>query len=235
MDKRRLMDSFNYAIEGLTYVLKTQKNMRWHLLAAIIIVMLGLYYDLTKTELLLLFLTISLVFVTEMINTGVELIIDLITKEFHPLARIIKDVCAGAVLVASLNALFVGYILFVAMVPAHSIQNGINYIRANPLHISFFSLFLVLVIVIYTKLKFGRGKPLRGGMPSGHSALAFSMWIVAVFLAESQLVIFLVFILALLVAQSRIRPGYHSLKEVIAGAGVGIGVTGIIFMLVFRR
>ena len=231
MHRRRLFESFNYAIEGFLYVLKTQKNMRLHFLAAIIILLLGFYYNFTKIELILLLLTICFVLIAEMFNTGVELIIDLITDEFHPLARIIKDIAAGAVLVASINAVFVGYLLFLRDLPVDTLQTSIDYIRQKPLHITFVSMIIVLVTVILSKAKIGRGKPLRGGMPSGHSAIAFSVWAITLFLSPSKLLIILVLILAILLAQSRIRPGFHTLKEVIAGAFLGLGLTSLIFFI----
>ncbi|MBU1088144.1 MAG: diacylglycerol kinase [Candidatus Omnitrophica bacterium] len=231
MHKRRLFDSFNYAIEGILYVLKTQRNMRFHFLAGIIMLLLGLYCNLSKPELILLLITISFVLLAEMLNTATELIIDLITDEFHPLARIIKDIAAGSVLVAAINSVFVGYLLFLTNLPKNTIQTSIDYIRNNPLHITFISFLIVLLTVIFSKAKIGRGQPLRGGMPSGHSALAFSVWSITLFLSPSKLLIVLIFILALLVAQSRIRPGFHSLKEVIAGSLVGLGLTSLIFFL----
>ncbi len=231
MHRRRLFESFNYAIEGFLYVLKTQKNMRLHFLVSIIVLLLGFYYNFTKIELILLLLTICFVLIAEMFNTGVELIIDLITDEFHPLARIIKDISAGAVLVASINAVFVGYLLFLTDFPVDTLQTSIDYIRQNPLHMTFVSIIIVLVTVIFSKAKIGRGKPLRGGMPSGHSAIAFSVWAITLFLSASKLLITLVFILAILLAQSRIRPGFHTLKEVIAGAFVGLGLTSLIFFI----
>ena len=231
MHRRRLFESFNYAIEGFLYVLKTQKNMRLHFLSAVIVLLLGFYYNFSKNELILLLLTISFVMITEMFNTGVELIIDLITDEFHPLARIIKDITAGAVLVAAVNAVFVGYLLFLTDSPVYTLQTSIDYIRQKPLHMTFVSMIIVLVTVIFSKAKIGRGKPLRGGMPSGHAAIAFSVWSIALFVSPSKLLIVLVLILAILLAQSRIRPGFHSLKEVIAGAFVGLGLTSLIFFI----
>jgi len=231
MHRRRLFESFNYAIEGFLYVLKTQKNMRLHFLAAIIILLLGFYYNFTKIELILLLLTICFVLIAEMFNTGVELIIDLITNEFHPLARIIKDITAGAVLVASINAIFVGYLLFLTDFPVDTLQTSLDYIRQKPLHMTFISMVIVLLTVIFSKAKMGSGKPLRGGMPSGHAAIAFSVWAIALFLSPSNLLTILVLILAILLAQSRIRPGFHSLREVIAGAFVGLGLTSLVFFI----
>ncbi|MBU4304225.1 MAG: diacylglycerol kinase [Candidatus Omnitrophica bacterium] len=231
MHRRRLFESFNYAIEGFLYVLKTQRNMRLHFLLGTIALLLALYFNFSKLEMTLLLVTISFVFMAEMFNTAVEFVIDLITNEFHPLARIIKDISAGAVFVAAINAAFVGYLLFLTNLPLNSVQTGIDYIRGKPLHISFICLLIVFATVIFSKAKSGRGKPLRGGMPSGHSAISFTIWTITLFISPSNVLIGLVFVLALLVAQSRIRPGYHSFKEVIVGALLGIALTSLIFSL----
>ena len=132
---------------------------------------------------------------------------------------------------ASINAVFVGYLLFLTDFPVDSLQTSIDYIRQKPLHMTFVSMIIVLATVIFSKAKIGRGKPLRGGMPSGHSAIAFSVWAIALFLSPSKLLIVLVLILAVLLAQSRIRPGFHSLKEVMVGAFVGLGLTSLIFFI----
>ena len=112
MKSRSLIESFNYAVSGIIYTLKTERNMRIHFVISIIVILLSLFFDFSRGELLLLFFTISLVFITEMINTAIERTIDLITEDFHPLARIAKDVAAGGVLIAAINSLIVGYLLF---------------------------------------------------------------------------------------------------------------------------
>lgn len=112
MKVRKLIESFKYAISGITYTLETQRNMRIHFVAAICAICLGVFMNLTKTEILVLFLTISLVIVTEMINTAIEKTIDMFTKEYHPLAKIAKNVAAGSVLIAAINAIIVAYLLF---------------------------------------------------------------------------------------------------------------------------
>ncbi|MFH1459203.1 MAG: diacylglycerol kinase [Candidatus Omnitrophota bacterium] len=231
MHRRRLFESFNYAIEGFMYVLKTQRNMRLHFLSAIIVLLFGVYFNFSKEKLVLLLLTISFVFIAEMFNSALELIIDLITDEFHPLARIIKDIAAGAVLVAAINAVFVGYLLFFNTIPSDTLQTTIDYIRQKPLHLTFISMVIVLHVVFFSKARLGKGKPLRGGMPSGHAAVAFSVWAIVLFISTSKLLITLVFILAILVAQSRIRPGFHSLKEVAIGGLLGLSLTSLIFFI----
>ena len=109
---RTLLESFIYAISGIAYSLKTQRNMRIHFVMAGIVMLFGLLFRLSPLEMALVFFTISFVIICEMINTSIEATIDLFTKEYHPLAKIGKNVAAGAVLIAALNAIIVGYLIF---------------------------------------------------------------------------------------------------------------------------
>jgi len=108
----KLRDSFKFAIEGVGYVLKTQRNMRLHFISAIAILAAGLILKISYLELAILSLTIALVIIAEMFNTAVEVIIDLQTSERHPIAKIIKDIAAGAVLISAINAVAVGFLIF---------------------------------------------------------------------------------------------------------------------------
>lgn len=107
----KLRDSFRYAFEGLWYAVVTQRNMRIHLLATIGV---GVYAWLAQTpreKLPLLIFAISLVWITELCNTAIETAVDLYTKEFHPLAKVAKNVAAAAVLVAAVNAVIIGVLV----------------------------------------------------------------------------------------------------------------------------
>ena len=86
--------------------------MKIHYCLAVAVLIISLFFDLTKVEMLLLIFAISLVVISEMFNTAIEKTIDMITEEYNPLAKIAKDVAAGGVLIATLNSVVVGYILF---------------------------------------------------------------------------------------------------------------------------
>ncbi|MDI3534421.1 MAG: diacylglycerol kinase [Thermosediminibacterales bacterium] len=118
MKVRKLIESFYYAASGIMYVMKTQKNMRIHFFIAVLVILLSLLLDISKTEMMILVFAISLVVVAEMINTAVEKTIDLYTKDYHPLAKTAKNVAAGAVLIAALNSLVVAYFVFLNRVIA---------------------------------------------------------------------------------------------------------------------
>lgn len=229
-----MADSFNCAIEGFMYVLKTQRNMRVHFLLGIGVVLFGIWLNLTRVELLILTLTISFVIITEMVNTVVEYVIDLITNAYHPLARIVKDVSAGAVLIASFNALIVAYLIFTKEFNQGTFINGLEKIRHSPAHLTFIILIVTLFLVVTSKVLLGKGTPLRGGMPSGHSAMAFAIWTIITYCFANPVLTGLVLIMAIFVAQSRIRPELHSLKEVLVGALLGLLVSVFILQIFFK-
>ncbi|NLG65627.1 MAG: diacylglycerol kinase, partial [Actinobacteria bacterium] len=107
-----MLYSFNWAIEGIVWALRHERSMRIHVAAAVIVVVLGLVFSVSRVELLLILAAITFVMVAELINTAVEKIIDLFAEGVSEPAKIAKDVAAGAVLVASINALAVGYLVF---------------------------------------------------------------------------------------------------------------------------
>ncbi|KYZ77031.1 diacylglycerol kinase [Anaerosporomusa subterranea] len=111
--RRTFFHSFQYAWQGVVYCLKTQRNMRIHLLMAISACGLGWRLGLPAGEMAVLLLTIGLVIVAELLNTAVEKLVDLTCPHYHPLAKAAKDTAAGAVLAAAIIALAVGYYLFV--------------------------------------------------------------------------------------------------------------------------
>lgn len=231
MRQNRLIESFNAAIEGFLYVVKTERNMRIHFLSAILILLLGIYLNFTPQELMILAISITFVLAAEMINTAIELIVDIIVEmEFHPIAKVIKDTSAGVVLLTAINAAIVGYLLFSGKVP-FTIEEGITRLGQSPWHLTFISIIVVLSFTILGKVFLRRGTPLRGGMPSGHSAVAFAMWTVIAFLTRNGIVILLAFVMAFLIARHRIKDSIHTVWEVVAGAILGILSTGLIFQL----
>lgn len=112
MEIAKLLKSFRYALEGLKYVVITQQNMRIHFLAALGVLLFSLCLPLSKLELFMLFISITLVLFAELINTSIETIVDMVTEEFHPLAKIAKDVAAGAVFLTASLAIIVGASIF---------------------------------------------------------------------------------------------------------------------------
>lgn len=110
--ERSILLSFKYSFRGLAYAIKTQKHMRFHFIAAISVLIAGIFLKISEWEFLLIMVAIIFVIVTEMLNTSLEALIDLITSKPHPLAKIAKDVAAAGVLIASFNAIVVACLVF---------------------------------------------------------------------------------------------------------------------------
>jgi len=230
MKAQKMLDSFNYAIEGIIHAFRTQRNMRFHMIAALLVLTVCFLYDLSKPELLAIVISISLVLTTELVNTAIEFTIDLYTSNYHHLAKHAKNAAAGAVLVTALNAVVVGFIIFWKKLDA------INFILINKVRNSSpYTVFMILVIVCITvvivKAYYGKGTPLKGGMPSGHSALAFSLATALTLYTGESIVFAMSFIIALIAAHSRIDSKVHSAFEVAAGAALGIVLTILLYKL----
>jgi diacylglycerol kinase (ATP) len=227
-----ILQSFNYAFEGVIHVLRTQRNMRIHFAIATGVLVLAFAYDVTKLELISLLLVIAFVLIAEMVNTAVEAAIDVATTSFDPLAKLAKDIAAGAVLIASTVAVAVGYLVFADRLGDPSYRL-VTRVREVPTNLALIALVLTIIVVIAIKAISGRGTPLRGGLPSGHAALAFGGWMAITFIAADYrhrlLVSTLAFIMALLVAQTRVESGIHSTSEVAYGAVIGTLVSLVLF------
>ena len=228
-----VLQSFNFAIEGVIHVLRTQRNMRLHFAAAVAVIVVAVAVGVSKIELSVLLISIAFVLVAEMINTAVEGAIDAATTSFDPMAKLAKDIAAGAVLIASVNAVAVGYLVFAGKA-ADKTADVLDRVRSAPAQITLVALVLTVIIVIATKAWTGRGTPLRGGLPSGHAAVAFAGWMAATYIVNDShrfVVSALTFIMALLVAQTRVESGVHSALEVAYGGALGALVTLSVFQL----
>ena len=109
---RGLLDSFNYACEGIIHVLRTQRNMRIHVAVAAVVLVVAFTADVNKLELAALLVSIAFVLIAELLNSAIEGAIDVVTSSFDPMAKLAKDAAAGAVLIAAINAVAVGYLVF---------------------------------------------------------------------------------------------------------------------------
>lgn len=234
--EQSLLQSFNYAFDGIVHVLRQQRNMQIHFAVAIAVIVASFFFQLTRLELIALFTAIAFVLITEMLNSAIEHAIDTFSTDYDPSAKIAKDVAAGAVLIATVNALAVGYLIFyqhVASTPYTILQS----VRQSPIDVTVVALVLVVLLVIAVKALLGRGTALRGGLPSGHAALAFGGWVAVTFIATGTAYALPISLIALamafLTAQSRVQAGIHSPLEVALGAALGIAIAVLAFRLFY--
>lgn len=231
---KSFINSFNNAVNGIIFSIKYERNMRFHILAAIVVLIASLLFNFTKIEMILLTITIALVLIAELVNTAIEQAVDLAcNNQYHEIAKASKDIAAGAVLVSAINSLFVAYLIFYDRMIILS-ESVFVKIQKSPSHLAFISIALVLILTIILKgiLYKGKGTHFQGGTVSGHSALAFCAATIAAFIAQDVLVIIILYGLAVLVAESRVEGEIHSISEVIFGALTGIIVAVLVFKVI---
>lgn len=224
-------EKFNVAFEGIFETIRSERHMKFHCFCTIIIFILSLFLDIGKYEALAIIISVSLIWLAELFNTAIESCVDMVTEKYHPLAKRAKDIAAGAVLITAINALFVGYIVFEKKIIINLRQ--VFLIFKNSYQHTVLSIFvLIVIIVISIKAITGKGTALRGGFPSGHSALATSILTLVTSLTENPKVFFLTLILTILVIHSRIEGKIHTFFETMIGAFLGWAVTYLILVLV---
>ena len=108
--------SFKHAFDGIFYTLKTQPNLRIHIFIALLVTLAGIYFHLNINQWLIILFTFMWVIVSEMVNTSIESVVDLITQEKHYQAKIAKDVAAGMVLVGTIGSVIVGLAIFLPLI-----------------------------------------------------------------------------------------------------------------------
>jgi diacylglycerol kinase (ATP) len=230
MKVKKLVDSVNYALQGIIYSVRTQRNMKIHMIVTLAVLTACFIYDLSKFELLIIGITVTMVIAAEMVNTAIESAIDATTNYYHPLAKIAKNTAAGAVLITAINAVFVGYVVFWDKF-TNITFSIIGKIKQSEPYMIFIVLVIVSIATIVVKAIYGEGTPLRGGMPSGHSALAFAIATTLSLITEEPISIMLSYLLAFIVAQSRVDSQVHSILEVLLGGIFGTTLTIFIFQV----
>jgi len=113
MFKRNIIQSFKFAIEGIRFMFKSERNIKIHSFVALVAVIASVIFQISHIEFLFVFFSIALVFIAETANTAFELLLDFVHGDkFHPDVKLLKDIAAGGVFVAALNAFMVGIIVF---------------------------------------------------------------------------------------------------------------------------
>lgn len=228
---KNAFDSFRYALDGILHGFRSQRHMRFHFCIAALALLAGVVYGLNATELLVLTFAISLVIIAELFNTAIEAVVDLVTTSYHPLAKYAKDVAAGAVLIAALNACVVGVLLFLDVGPVERLIS-----RKPSMEVQFqtviVTLVMLLVLLVIWKVLGNKGTFLRGGVVSGHTAIGFCLCTIILLLSNNPFVAFLAILMALIISQSRVEAGIHSLQEVLIGALLGILLPVVLFRVV---
>ena len=194
-------------------------------------VIVSLFFDLSRAEFLCFLFTIILILFAEMCNTAIETVVDLYVDVYHPKAKIAKDVAAGGVVITALNAIIVAYFLFFDKIS----EIGLSFIKniiESPMHLAFTSIMIVLIAIL-ALIAIAKSNKHRGlnkkFVPSGFSAIAFAVNTIIWLITDNIVIITLSLILAILVATSRRISKEHRTSEVIFSACVGIFLVLLIY------
>ncbi len=226
------LESLNCAIEGVIYAFKTQRHIRYHYAIAAGALFLSLLLKLPVVEFVLFSISIIVLLFAEMLNTAIEEAVNLIEDRHHIIAKNAKDVSAGAVLISGIGVAIVLYMIFTKYIYENM---GVTLREAKMFagHIAIVALLLVLIAVVVLKATTKKGTPLHGGMPSGHAAVAFSLFTAITLMTMDPMVAILTFVLAIMVSHSRLIAGIHTKLEIFLGGLLGFGLTLLIFQVFF--
>ena len=206
---RNWAETIDVAIEGIILATKTERNMKIHFLIALGAILIAIFLHLSKLNFLLIFIAVTMVLFAEVFNTSIEYLLDFLNKNYSVESAAIKNISAGAVLIAAFGAFVIGYEIFSKYL-YNMIYYFLSMIKTQGSDIAIVVISLVLIITIVIKALINKGKPLYGGLPSGHAAVAFAIWLMVSLFTLNPLVSLLTFILAFIIASSRLYNGIHS-------------------------
>ncbi len=233
---KNFLQAVNNAVDGIIYCATTQTNITKQLILGTIVMILSLFYNFTTSEFLCLTFAVFFVIFAEMVNTAIETIVDLLVDTYHPKAKIAKDVGAGAVVLAAINAIIVAYFLFFRKTELSQVADSLlNTLVSSPFHLAFVAIILTLIAILamkgtFKKKEISNGVKQDNFMPSGQSALAFAT-LTAIWINSKNIVVFcLSLILSLIVAVNRLNDK-KTFAEILFGGFMGVLVVLLVYGL----
>jgi len=232
-EKKTVARSFKFAVDGVMHALRTQRHMRVHFVIMALVMVAALLLQVSDVELIVLFFAIALVLVTELLNTALESAIDITVRSYHPIAKLAKDAAAGAVLVAAINAVLVAAVIFTTSpllgdllrrIPPPDWDSSVARLAA-------LGTILVALAVVAIKTWTDTGTIMKGGVVSGHSALAFFFATMVILITRNAPASLLALAIAGMLAHSRVQAEIHSIKQVLLGAVLGTSLTALFYVL----
>jgi diacylglycerol kinase (ATP) len=226
------LESADSAAEGIIHATKTQRHVRIHLTVAFFVLFGCFLIGVDKFEFIAIALITLLVIMAEMFNSSLEVVVDLKSPEKNELARIAKDIAAGAVLICAVGALIIGYLILWPYF-LRIIHEGFWIAKHYPENIAVLALIIIMLVVIMMKALLGKGHPFRGGCPSGYAAVLFSLWISISYISDQVLVVTISLILVVALSLVRVFRKNHSPIDISIGALLGTGITFLLFQIFY--
>ena len=229
---KNFIQAWNNATNGILYSVNTQTNIRKQLILGAMVLVLSLFYDFSTVEFLCIVFAIFFVIFAEMVNTAIETVVDLYVDVYHPKAKIAKDVAAGAVVLAAINAVIVAYFLFFNETTIVISNSILSAMISSPKHLAFVAIILTVIVILTIKAR-GKKNEEKGGqtfLPSGSAILAFALLTAILLNTNSPLIFCLSFALSLLVIGNKITDK-KSLGEVLFGICIGTLIVLMVYGL----
>lgn len=217
------IDAWKNAFNGIIYATTTQNNIKRQLIIAVIVVIVSLFFNLSRAEFLCFLFTIVLIIFAEMVNTAIETVVDLYVDVYHPKAKIAKDVAAGGVVITTINAIIVAYFLFfdkMADIGLAFLEN----VTSNPVHLTFAIMVIVIIamLALIAYAKTNKHKTLNAKLvPSGHAAIGFAANTLIWLLTDNIVILMLSLVISILLVESRMAAKEHTLAEIIFSSCFG--------------
>ena len=219
------------AVNGIIYGTTTQSNVKKQLVIIAFVMLISLFFNLSKVEFICLIFAVVLIIFVEMINTAIETVVDLYTDIYHPKAKIAKDVAAGAVVITALNAVIIAYFIFFDKIGA--MGNSIYTTVINsPTYLAFVVVALIIIIGVALKAAKIKDKKTNKELVVSCQSMLASAAVVATWIVTENLVaLSFALILAVMICMNRIESKERTVLEVVLGVMIGILVTLLMYGL----
>jgi diacylglycerol kinase len=230
MKNKNWGDSFKNALNGIFYVIKAERNMKLHILAALVVVLLSVAYRLDRIEAVFVCIAIGAVIVCELFNTAIEVLVDLIVDCYNPKAKIIKDAAAGAVLISAIVSGVVGYMVFIDRVSVDA-QKVVKFLKGLDVKIATGALCIGLILFFGYIITQKKGMTVKIALDSGIAFLLFSM-ATAVLLLNDNIKTSILFIgIAAVTVLSRVERNLKNFFELLSGAVIGFVLVLLVYLI----
>jgi len=225
---RDLLDSVQFALDGIVYAVRHERNVKIHFVSAVVVLVLCLVLPLEALEVLMLLGVTSLVLVAELMNTAVESVVNMTIRGHHPLARVAKDVAAAAVLVSAFYALGVAWLV---LLPALALASWrLEEALAPGPRLAWLVGTLLILAGVVTLAVSHRGPFPPGRLILGHAALGFGVSAAVLSVTREPLSALLAMPLAAMVSRNHVRTGIHGWPQVLSGATLGVALSLALFL-----
>ena len=228
-------DACKNAVNGIIYGTTTQSNVKKQLLIIAFLILISLFFNLTKVEFLCLIISVVLIIFAEMVNTAIETVVDLCTEVYHPKAKIAKDVAAGGVVITALNAVFVSYFLFFDKIGEMG-NNLYKTIINSPTYLAFVVVALIIIVAVALKAAKIRDKKNNKQLIISCQSMLASAAVVATWIVtENIIALSFAVILAVMICMNRVESKERTATEVILGVLIGLLITILMYgFAIFR-